>query len=166
MSNGNYTIRPFDPKEEDRLVEIAQKAWAPVFEFYRETMGEDLFNRVHPDWKSDKAQQIRSACRSGNEDLHVYVTERDGEIAGFVTLTIDRERSSAEIGNNAVDPEYQGNGIGSNQYLYCIDFARSLGMSYIKVWTGQDWAHAPARRAYEKAGFAVGLPVVQYFQKL
>ncbi len=33
------------------------------------------------------------------------------------------------------------------------------------VETGNDETHAPARKAYEKAGY-VGLPIMRYFKKL
>jgi hypothetical protein len=39
-------------------------------------------------------------------------------------------------------------------------------MRFAKVHTGLDPSHAPARRAYEKAGFTTQLPTVDYYRKL
>ena len=38
-------------------------------------------------------------------------------------------------------------------------------MTLAQVETGGDVSHAPARRAYEKAGYT-GLPLVRYFKTL
>ena len=43
---------------------------------------------------------------------------------------------------------------------------RAHGMRVVKVTTGGDKSHAPARRAYEKAGFRTDLPTVTYFREL
>lgn len=60
----------------------------------------------------------------------------------------------------------QGQGIGTRMYGYVFDRLRALGMRYVKVSTGGDPAHAPARAAYQKAGFTVGLPGIEYYRKL
>jgi hypothetical protein len=39
-------------------------------------------------------------------------------------------------------------------------------MELATVGTGGDRSHAPARRAYEKAGFIVGLPSIYLYQRL
>ena len=39
-------------------------------------------------------------------------------------------------------------------------------MTYAKVATGLDDAHAPARRAYERAGFDIKVEDVTYYKKL
>jgi ribosomal protein S18 acetylase RimI-like enzyme len=71
-----------------------------------------------------------------------------------------------EIGNNAVHPDVQGRGIGPQMYRHALERLRELGMRFVKVGTGGDPAHAPARRAYEKVGFDVQLPGVEYYCRL
>lgn len=58
------------------------------------------------------------------------------------------------VGNNAVNPEFAGKGIGSAMYNYIFDEMEKDGMTHVGVYTGRDNAHAPARRAYEKVGFS------------
>ena len=41
-----------------------------------------------------------------------------------------------------------------------------IGALAVRVTTGADDAHAPARRAYEKAGFEKSLSSVTYYKKL
>jgi len=43
---------------------------------------------------------------------------------------------------------------------------KSKGCVGVKVTTGLDDKHAPARRAYEKIGFTKNLPSVTYYKEL
>ena len=94
------------------------------------------------------------------------MAELEGRVVGFITYTLSRETAFAEIGNNAVDPECQGLGIGTDMYRYVLDVFREEGLKFAKVNTGLDRAHAPARAAYEKAGFTQFIPMVCYYQEL
>ena len=51
-------------------------------------------------------------------------------------------------------------------YAAVLDHFRSQGMLYAKVVTGMDYAHEPARRAYERAGFNIRHEDVTYYMKL
>ena len=87
-------------------------------------------------------------------------------MVGFVTCYADASTGIGEIGNNAVHPDCQGQGIAQRLYAYAFERLRERGMRYVKVGTGGDPAHAPARRAYQKAGFDVSLPHVEYYREL
>jgi GNAT superfamily N-acetyltransferase len=128
-------------------------------------MGEDMFLFLHPDWPSEKGGQIRRACEPGSS-AQVCVAEQAGQVVGFATYYLDRGKGIAEIGNNAVHPSRRGQGIGPLMYEYVFERLRQRGVQYVTVHTGLDPAHAPARRAYEKAGFDTQLPEVAYFRKL
>ena len=82
------------------------------------------------------------------------------------TMFIDPERCIGTILNNAVDPAAQGQGVGTAMYERVLTLFRDAGMEYARVHTGLDEGHAPARRAYEKAGFDLSIPDVTYYQKL
>jgi hypothetical protein len=45
-------------------------------------------------------------------------------------------------------------------YAFALSRMREVGMRAATVSTGADASHAPARRAYEKAGFAAHIPSV------
>jgi ribosomal protein S18 acetylase RimI-like enzyme len=96
----------------------------------------------------------------------VGVAELDGHPVGFVTCYADDRSRIGEIGNNAVYPDVQGRGVGPRLYEYAFGRLRERGMRYVRVSTGGDPAHAPARRAYEKAGIGVQLPGVEYYRAL
>jgi GNAT superfamily N-acetyltransferase len=161
-------IRLAEAEDTDAMVEIAIKAWQPVFDSFCRILGDPLFGEVYPDWRKDKASQIRRAAAPGSS-VSFLVAEVDGGIRGFASWTVRfREDGGAiaEIGNNAVDPEWQNRGIATSLYGEIIRRCREERMIAIKVTTGLDPSHAPARRAYEKAGFGPGIPMVTYWQDL
>ena len=59
----------------------------------------------------------------------------------------------ANITNNAVDPFCGEKGVGQEMYQAALARFKAEGMRAVMVNTGLDEAHAPARRAYERAGF-------------
>jgi ribosomal protein S18 acetylase RimI-like enzyme len=149
----------------ERLVQIAVAAWEPIYAQFRRTMGDGMFLALHPDWPAEKGGQVQRACESGSS-ANVCVAEQAGELVGFITYYIRHDPCVAEIGNNAVHPAWQGQGIGPRMYEYVFERLRQRGVQYVQVHTGGDPSHAPARRAYEKAGFQTQLPEVTYFRKL
>ena len=128
-------------------------------------MGASLFQTVHPDWRADKANQVRRACAEGSDAL-VYVAEVGDDRVGFATCYADRRTGVGEIGNNAVHPRWQGLGIGPRLYERVFAVLADQGMRFVKVETGGDPAHARARQAYYKAGFGVALPCMVYYREL
>ncbi len=158
-------IRPFTQDDTARLCEIAELAWQPIFTHWAEIMGPEMFRAAcGRDWRMDKTRQIQDFC--ANYPQWCLVTEVDCRIAGFITWVLHLDRAMAEIGNNAVDPEYQGRGIGTRQYNHVLEVFRAEGMRFARVTTGLDDPHAPARAAYEKAGFVPLVPVATYYREL
>ena len=87
-------------------------------------------------------------------------------MVAFVTYRLDPQRRVGTIGNNAVDPGWQGRGIATTLYRHVLDLFRAAGMEVAAVTTGLDEAHAPARAAYRRTGFAGGAPSVTLYQEL
>ncbi len=96
----------------------------------------------------------------------VYTAERGGEVVGFVAVQVDSDTRVGEVGLNAVDPAHAGAGIGTRMYEFAVARLQEAGMKVAIVATGGDPSHAPAQRAYRKAGFAVELPTVWMYRKL
>ena len=160
-------IRPAVGADVDEMAEIEVQAWQPVFDSFRQILGDELFAAVHPDWRNDKANQIRSAAATS--EVQFLVAEEGNIIVGFVSWRVSKQEGKtvvAEIGNNAVGPHRQNQGIATSLYAEVLQRCRDEGVVAIKVTTGLDPSHAPARRAYEKAGFAHGVPMVTYWQDL
>ena len=157
---GPAIVRSLEPSDVDRIVELSIDAWAPVFSAFEALMGPRLYARVHPDWRRDQADAVRSAIAE-NE---TWVAEVDGRVAGFVNVTFDEAGRSGEIYMIAVNPAMQRRGIGALLTDRALDEMRARGLDLAIVATGGDPGHAPARATYERAGFT---PVPQvWYSKL
>jgi GNAT superfamily N-acetyltransferase len=158
-------IRAARPEDIETCAQIAKRAWAPIIAERGAVMGPDLQRRERGDAPLEaKADDIRRFCAAHPES--VLVTELGGQVVGFITFVADRATGILTIGNNAIDPDYQGRGLGAAQYEHVLTWARESGFAYAKVMTGLDDCHAAAREAYRKAGFDIAIPGVTYYRKL
>lgn len=146
----------------EAAVAIALAAWAPLHEDVRALFGDDLYLTLHSHWQDRKAEQVSAAFR-GDANTRAAVAEIDGRIVGFVTFSPRNRDGIGEIGNNAVHPDFRGRGIGPAMYRYVFAELQRAGVRFVAVSTGGDPFHAPARRAYEKVGFATSFPGVTYY---
>ena len=159
-------IRELQPGDDHHLVDIALAAWAPIYEAYRKELGEELFDFLHADWPKRKAEQILSVCRA-EDPGKLLVAYAKLRAAGFVSFYPNAPKTGmAQIGNNAVHPDFQRRGIAKMMYRAVFERLQNDGIKYVKVRTGSDPTHLPARKAYEGVGFNIELPVVEYFRHL
>ena len=157
-------IRPFDDRDAEAVVDLSLRAWAPVFASLERVLGSEIFGRMHPDWREDQRRAVEDVCAAKRE--RVWVAEEDGAAVGFVAIELHHpERSMGEISMLAVDPDYQGGGIGTALSEFALDRLEDAGMKVAMVETGGDPGHAAARRTYEKAGYVL-LPIARYFKNL
>jgi ribosomal protein S18 acetylase RimI-like enzyme len=156
----NTTIRPYVAVDDEAIIDLSLRAWAPVFGSFAAVLGADLYNRVHPDWRRDQAASVRAALH----DNDTWVAEADDTIAGFVNVVFNADKS-AEIYMIAVDPAAQRRGIASRLTDFALDEMRRRGVDLAIVATGGDPGHLPARATYEKAGFTA-CPQVWYSKLL
>ena len=157
-------IRKYEPGDLTEIMDIANRAWRKIYKMFREAYGDELFQLIVPDETTSKGEQIKAHCSRRPE--WVLICEEEGCIAGFVTFALDTDRKIGAIGNNARDPDCDLKGIGQQMYKAVLEYFREHGMVYAKVHTGLDYAHAPARRAYERAGFNIRHEDVDYYMKL
>ena len=157
-------VREFREGDLDTVVEFSLRAWAPVFASLRHVLGDDIFLRLHPDWRASQAEAVRSSCT--NDEREVFVAVTNGRPIGFVAIALNafHERMGA-IDIIGVDPDYQRRGISKRLTEIATEHMRSRGMDIAVVETGGDPGHAPARAAYESAGFTL-LPIGRYFRLL
>ncbi len=161
----NLVIRPARRDDVNRIRKIAAQAWDPIYQGYRQRMGDQLYERETPD---DPLAVKAEAVANFYDEYPDWglVTEIDGQVVGFITFVLNRDKGIGEIGNNAVEPGHQGRGIGTAQCQRVLEIFRQEGMRYAKVHTGLDPAHVPARAMYEKMGFEPIMPHVEYYRKL
>ena len=157
-------IREFRGDDLAAIVEFSLRAWEPVFGSVRNVLGDDIFLRLHPDWKEDQADAVRSACT--NEERDVFVAVTDGRPVGFVAVALNAfHEGMGVIDIIGVDPDFQRRGVSTQLTEFATEHMRSRGMDIAVVETGGDPGHQPARAAYEAAGFTL-LPIARYFRLL
>ena len=127
-------------------------------------MDADVYQAFYPDhWRVSQQKAVEDVCAA--EDTHVWVAVDAGSTVGFVAVKLDSESSMREVYMVAVDPDFQGHGIGTALMEFALAWMKDSGMSVAMVKTGSDPGHAPARRTYEKMGFGL-FPIARYFKKL
>jgi GNAT superfamily N-acetyltransferase len=158
-------IRPFTSDDLPVLQRVRAAAFEPVFRSFREIVGGPIAAAALPGAEDEQARLLDELCGPGSRH-EVLVATIDAEVAGFVSFTVDMRARMGEIGLNAVHPAQAGRGIGSAMYRHALARMRERGAIAVAVSTGADAGHAPARRAYEKAGFAAALPSVTLYRLL
>ncbi len=157
-------IEPYNPSHLDAIVRLSLRAWKPVFDSIRNAMNAEVYQAFYPDhWQTSQQKAVEDVC--ADKDTHVWVAQDAGSTVGFVAVKLDSESNMGEIYMIAVDPDFQGCGIGSALMEFSLNWMTDAGISIAMVDTGGDPGHAPARHLYEKAGFDL-LPIARYFKKL
>ncbi|MDJ0773499.1 MAG: GNAT family N-acetyltransferase [Mastigocoleus sp. MO_167.B18] len=157
-------IEPYDPLHLDAVIRLSLRAWTPVFDSIQKAMNADVYQTFYPDnWRVSQQKAVKDVCAA--EDTNVWVAIDAGATVGFVAVKLHSEDSMGEIYMVAVDPDFQGRGIGSALIEFALDRMKDAGMSIAMVETGGDPGHAPARHTYEKSGFELW-SVAKYFKKL
>ena len=127
-------------------------------------MDADVYQVFYPDgWRVSQQKAVEDVCAA--EDTNIWVATDANSVVGFVAVKLHSEDSMGEIYMVAVDPSFQGQGIGSALIEFALERMKNAGMSIAMVETGGDPGHAPARHTYEKVGFGL-FPVARYFKKL
>ena len=155
----HLTMRVATAADLPAMQEIREAAFAPVFASFRAILGDSLYALTQAGDDGAQARLLVSLVAPGSE-WEVFAAERDARVVGFVAIKLDPHTEVGEIGLNAVHPNHSGQGIGTTMYEYALSRMKAAGMRAAAVGTGGDSSHAPARRAYEKVGFTVGIPSI------
>ena len=169
MTAAGPNIRQFEPGDLPTLQRVRQAAFEPVFRSFRDIVGEQISALTFAQADAEQAKLLDDTCNDAyitGSGHQVLVVTLGDEIVGFVSFTVNAETRTGEIGLNAVHPEHAGNGIGTAMYEHVLARMKALGMALATVGTGGDPSHAPARRAYEKAGFGPAIPSVHLYKLL
>lgn len=159
------SIRLFVSGDFQKLDEIRKAAFAPVFSSFREIVGDKIAPFAFVNAEHEQAAHLEKIC-APDASQQVYVVERQGEPVAFFSISLDHKSKVGELGLNAVHPDCQGAGIAAWMYSQALDRMKQAGMAVATVGTGGDDSHAPARRAYQKAGFNIGLPSIFLYKAL
>lgn len=163
----DITISTAEKKDMEKIYLIAVNAWKEIHKGYRKVINDDdLYSRISKDWEQKKIISLQKKFEQ-DPDRILIAKDIDNNILGFISFSIDYETSIAEIGNNAVDPKYQGKGIGKYLYKYVLNILKNDNFKYVTVTTGyEDPGHSKARASYEKVGFKKMRTSITYSLKL
>lgn len=161
----SFLIRAYAPADLPALHAIRTAAFAPVFASFRDIVGPDIAALGLSTAEQEQGELLDAIAKP--DSCHtIAVAEIDATPVGFVSWKPDIAPGIGEITLNAVHPDHGGKGIGTALYEHALAALKSAGMQLATVGTGGDPSHAPARRAYEKAGFSVHLPSIYMYRKL
>jgi len=91
------------------------------------------------------------------EEIAIFVAEDRGELTGYIVVSVDPDLSKqfgmswGRIVSLAIQPEYQGRGIGKSLVAKGVDWLRLAHVYYVEVLTDQN--NVAAQRVYEGMGF-------------
>ena len=165
MTPSALRLRPFEPRDLDRLQAIRAAAFAPVFASFRAILGAEIGKVALAEAEAEQAALLDEVGAPGAPH-EALVASVAGTVVGLVSFQIDPIRRIGEIGLNAVDPAHARRGIGTALYEAALGRMKESGMAMATVATGGDASHAAARRAYAKAGFGPGIPSVYLYRLL
>lgn len=135
---GGVSVRPFQPDlDEQAVLEVNNRAF----------LGHD----EQGGWTLDTLRKRET--QQWFDTAGFLLHEREGRLAGFCWTKIDTgaEANAGEIYVVAVDPDFQGQGLGRALTLAGLDHLARRGVRTATLYVDAD--NAPARKLYESLGF-------------
>ena len=161
-SMDDFRIRPAVEADVPRIREVIANSFDGIT---GHQLLEQLFGTIGGrSWQEWKVSEIDATFRDRPES--VLIAELNGFVVGVVSFRVDHQRQIGYIGNNGVDPPYQGRGIGTRMYERVLEIFLKTGLRFAEVSTGADDAASRARRVYEKLGFRPLSSSVRYLREL
>ncbi|MEM2122535.1 MAG: GNAT family N-acetyltransferase [Candidatus Bathyarchaeia archaeon] len=97
---------------------------------------------------------IEAYIKKADKDYLIYVADHDGRVAGYICFGPTPLTDGVfDIYWVAVDPEFQGRGIGGRLLSYAEEYARNRGARKLMIETSSRRDYEPARSLYERMGF-------------
>ena len=161
LPESSVKIAPCKPEHYADCARIAVQVWEGIHDAYIAYQGKELHDAFSANWRASKEREIIEQQSWPG----AFVALMDGKVAGFCGYRIVNGNLGV-LGFNGVDPQYRGNGIAKYLYEACFAHMRQQGLICTRVYTGMDNGHAPARRAYEKAGYDKRVLSMTYYLAL
>jgi GNAT superfamily N-acetyltransferase len=145
------------------IIALARRIWTMGMTKRLEDRFGPLGDRSWQDWT---ASDIGTAVQGAIVEDRCLVAESDGQVAGWVTWSVNPAREQGQVGYNGVAPEFRGQGLGTALVQQALLRLREAGCRFALVITGLDDGHAAARHVYEKCGFEPFHQSITYVQEL
>ena len=160
VRDGERLIRPARYADHDAIADITKAAFGPVCmaKLREDHFGEEIGGAP---WHVHKSAGVLGGIRSRPYDAIVCEIART--VVGYATLGLNRGTGIAEIGNNAVHPDWQGRGIGSAMQREVARRMDAEGFTRFAVSTLTN--DLPAQHVYEKLGYKQIVGTVHYLRE-
>jgi ribosomal protein S18 acetylase RimI-like enzyme len=157
-------IRPYSSVDREAVLDLAIRAWAPVFPLTEAAVPAFVYASFYPHgWERRQRDDLAAVVDGEPEGVDVAMS--GDQIVGWVCTRLHPDDSMGEVYVLAVDPASQRRGVGAELLASAFERIRAAGLRMVMVETGDDPGHAPARAAYEAMGFE-RWPVARYFKDL
>lgn len=156
--NENVSIRPVRPEDRDGILRITEAEFPEVASIdarIERMIGGTPWHVIKAERVCDELRRFPDACA---------VVEVDGQLAGYITNTIDRTASRGTIANLAVSGKFQGRGLGTRLIEWAIARFRAEGLRQAKIETLA--TNEVGQHLYPKMGFQEVVRQVHYIMKL
>lgn len=160
VRTGEFLVRPARFEDLDAVEEVTRLAFGEVS---LARMQEDFFGEKPGGkaWHEFKGPEVRSQLK--RDLLRAVVAEKDGKVVGYATWHAYPGKELAEIGNNAVHPDFQGKGIGKAMQA---EISRRMDEEGFVKRTVSTLTHdLAAQKVYEKLGYARYAGSVHYLKR-
>lgn len=151
-------IRESTPADADAIRDISNRAWAgyTTHELLEQRHG--ILNGRS--WTEHITEAVTS--HMAKKDVTTFVAEHEGRVIGYATAQISRSARSetGTVGYNAVDPDYQRQGVGTALLERVMEFLKDQGARVLTVVTLT--VDEPACRMYERLGFKELTRIIYY----
>src|SRR5699024_1328804 len=164
MSSEGLDIIAHDIGHRSDLLDLAIRAWIPVFPRMKADVPSFVYDSFYPDgWEMRQYAELAAVLDLEPENVDIAVLE--DEPVGWVCTRLHPEDSMGEVYLIVVNPSRLGMS-GGRALLECdYERARTAGMRLFMVESGDDSGHGAACALYESDGF-VRWPVPRYFKEL
>ena len=153
-------IRPYRPEDREILKDITAHTFGSVSIDGNIEKQFGLLNGT--DWTWRKARHIDGDCDAQPDGI--LVAEEEGRVIGYITTRLDSATKLGWIPNMAVEPGYQGRGVGRQLIEAALDFFRRSGMTHAKIETLDQ--NPVGQNLYPSCGFKEVARQVHYVMKL
>ena len=124
---------------------------------------EDQFGVINElDWKQRKIPHIDDDVEANPDG--VFVAEIDGEIAGYITTSVNHHTKIGGIPNLSVHPTFQQRGLGRQLIDTALAYLKTEGMLYARIETLEQNQIGTA--FYPKMGFVEIARQIHYVRPL
>jgi mycothiol synthase len=161
MKDG-FPIRPYRAEDLARLQEITAQTFGPVS--IDLNMEQALGPFGQGGWQARKTAAIAEDCRVQPDGVFVVEDAAAGRVVGYVTTRLHTAASVGQIPNLAVDPAYQGKGLGRALLLHAIGFFKQRGMQVAKIETLDQ--NPIGQQLYPSLGFKEVARQIHYAMRL